>query len=215
LFLVTLSDRKREAILKAASDTFRKDGFYATTMDTIAERAGVSKRTVYNHFPSKDVLFDVVTDAMWSQLVAPDETPPEEATRIDARLRGFIHHRLGALLDPELIGLFRVVLGEQVRSPELARAYMGPREKLALLGLRELLAEETTRGRLHIEQLELASTQMWGLVLGPLFWPLVLGLRTPPDETERQIVVEEAVTLFLARYGVRAEKPKKPKEKKR
>ena len=52
-----LTDRKRLAILAAAADQFRANGFEASSMDKIAAIAGVSKRTVYNHFPSKHELF--------------------------------------------------------------------------------------------------------------------------------------------------------------
>ena len=52
-----LTDRKREAIIQAAIEAFRADGFEATSMDKIAAKAEVSKRTVYNHFPSKEELF--------------------------------------------------------------------------------------------------------------------------------------------------------------
>ena len=48
-----LTERKRAAIVEAAIDEFRASGYEATSMDRIAARAEVSKRTVYNHFPSK------------------------------------------------------------------------------------------------------------------------------------------------------------------
>jgi TetR/AcrR family transcriptional regulator of autoinduction and epiphytic fitness len=203
----TLSDKKRAAILRAAAETFRKEGFYATTMDRVAERAAVSKRTVYNHFPSKDVLFDVVTDQLWGRLVPDEEAAPDRQVSVEARLRAIARRRLDALLDPDLIGLLRVVLGESVRSPELARAYVGVRDRQAQLGLRALLREEVARGRLAIDRLDLAAGLFWGLALGPLFWPLVLGLRGSPDATEREIVVNETVAVFLARYGVSKRRP--------
>ena len=52
-----LTDRKREAIVQAAIAEFRANGFDATSVDKVAARAEVSKRTLYNHFPSKDALF--------------------------------------------------------------------------------------------------------------------------------------------------------------
>ena len=151
------------------------------------------------------MLFDVVTDQLWGQLV-PEEAAPDRGASVESRLKALARRRLDALLDPDLVGLFRVVLGESVRSPELARAYVGSRDRLAMLGLRELLREEVERKRLKIEQLELATAQFWGLTLGPLFWPLVLGLRGTADQTEREIVVDEAVAVFLARYGARSRK---------
>lgn len=48
-----LTDRKREAIIQAAIAEFRANGFEITSMDKIAATAGVSKRTVYNHFLAK------------------------------------------------------------------------------------------------------------------------------------------------------------------
>ena len=51
-----LTDRKRAAILEAAVAEFRESGYEATSMDRIAASAGVSKRTVYNHFPTRDAL---------------------------------------------------------------------------------------------------------------------------------------------------------------
>lgn len=55
--LTPRSQRKREQILAAASELFMSQG-YMTSMDLIAEQAGVSKQTVYSHFKTKDDLFD-------------------------------------------------------------------------------------------------------------------------------------------------------------
>jgi TetR/AcrR family transcriptional regulator of autoinduction and epiphytic fitness len=195
------SDQKRSAILIAALESFQKEGFHGTSMDAVAERANVSKRTVYNHFPSKDVLFDVVTDHQWSLLVPDGEVLPARDLPVEERLRELASRRLEVLLRPDLVGLVRTIMGDAVRMPELGRAYVGTRNAKAQLGLRALLEEEIGRKRLVIEQVDLAAGQFWGLALGPLFWPLVLGLRTPPDETEREIVVQESIATFMARYG--------------
>jgi TetR/AcrR family transcriptional regulator of autoinduction and epiphytic fitness len=62
--LQRLTDRKREAIVRAAVEEFRASGYEATSMDRIAEVAGVSKRTVYNHFPSKEALFSMILEEL-------------------------------------------------------------------------------------------------------------------------------------------------------
>src|SRR5688572_8715706 len=64
-----LTDRKRAAILDAAVAEFRQSGYAATSMDRIAASAGVSKRTVYNHFPSKEALFAQILEQLWERSV--------------------------------------------------------------------------------------------------------------------------------------------------
>src|SRR5687768_18273723 len=64
-----LTDRKRAAILDAAVAEFRHSGYEATSMDRIAASAGVSKRTVYNHFPSKEALFAQILLQLWERSV--------------------------------------------------------------------------------------------------------------------------------------------------
>jgi TetR/AcrR family transcriptional regulator of autoinduction and epiphytic fitness len=149
------------------------------------------------------VLFDVVIAHGWSRLLPGAEQPPERNATVDKRLRLFARRRIDVLIEPGIVALFRMVLAESVRAPELMRAYASPRGLGELLGLPEILQEEVRRGRLRIEHIELAATQFWGLTLGSLFWPLVMGMRGTPDETEREIVVGEAIRVFLARYGKR------------
>src|ERR1700753_2905040 len=60
-----LTDRKRAAVIRAATEEFLAAGFDATSMDRIAARARVSKRTVYNHSPGKEALFAAILHELW------------------------------------------------------------------------------------------------------------------------------------------------------
>jgi TetR/AcrR family transcriptional regulator, regulator of autoinduction and epiphytic fitness len=202
--LSKLSERKRAAILKAAAEAFSKDGFHATTMDSVALRAKVSKRTVYNHFPSKDELFDALIDDMWQRLAPAATTMPPASAALAARLKRLANSRLEVLLSDEVIGLFRIIFAESVRSPALVRAYFGYQHRTDFLGVRSLLTEEMKRGRLREAPPDLAAAQFWGLVLGSTFWPLALGLRGAPDATELDNTIGEAVKTFLARFRKRS-----------
>jgi len=68
-----LTDLKRSAIVQAAISEFRTSGFEITSMDKIAATAGVSKRTVYNHFPSKEELFAEILHKLWASISAQSE----------------------------------------------------------------------------------------------------------------------------------------------
>jgi TetR/AcrR family transcriptional regulator of autoinduction and epiphytic fitness len=205
--LSTFSESKRAAVLQAAAEAFLRSGFTLTSMDTIAEAAGVSKRTVYNHFQSKDALFDALIEEKWASLAPAAIVPPPHLS-VETRLKNVARDRLRVLLSKESIGLFRIVFAESVTSPAMLRAYLGAGQHSDFLGMGKLLSEEVKRGRLQIDSPQTAATQFWGLVMNGTFWPLAIGLRSPPDETEIEIVIDEAVRTFLARFA----KPKRSRK---
>ncbi len=202
----TRSERKRADIFAAAADEFRERGFHTTSMDSIAARANVSKRTLYNHYPSKDALYDAVIAGFWTQLVPPDEARLLAHLPVDERLRTVSRHRIDFLLDDTLVGLVRVVLSESLRSPELNRAYRGERRHLDMLGFRGILRDEARRGRLRIDDIDIALSHFWGLVFDGLFFPVVLGLRGPVRPAERARFVERGVAAFITLYAPRSRK---------
>lgn len=59
--------------MQAAIEEFRQHGFNGTSMDRVAAAAEVSKRTVYNHFPSKEDLFEAILMLMWERSRSPEE----------------------------------------------------------------------------------------------------------------------------------------------
>ncbi len=200
----TLTERKRAAILRAAAESFRHEGFVATSTDRIAERAGVSKRTLYNHFPSKDALFDAVIDGYWARLRTLSQPIVPSSQGIEERLVAFACERLTVLLDPEVLGIFRAVMTESMRAPELQRAWRRDSSYEQLLGIATIIDEEIAHGRLTVSHKELAASQLWGLVFGGLFWSGVMHLHGQISTAYREQVAREGVRTFLARYGTPA-----------
>ena len=66
------SQRSREQVLEAALHLFSTQGYRATTVREIAERAGVSTGNVYHHFPDKETIFRVLLDQYWAAIDSPD-----------------------------------------------------------------------------------------------------------------------------------------------
>jgi TetR/AcrR family transcriptional regulator of autoinduction and epiphytic fitness len=83
----TLTERKRDAILAAALSEFDARGFQATSMDRIAHSAQVSKRTVYNHFTTKDALFDAIAHELSGRVEAVTTFPYTSRQPVDDQLR--------------------------------------------------------------------------------------------------------------------------------
>ncbi|MGY4626665.1 TetR/AcrR family transcriptional regulator [Bradyrhizobium sp. USDA 4486] len=82
-----------EAILTAARRLFGTHGFAATTMDEIAEGAGIAKGAVYHHFKTKEAVFEAVFDSVSRELVAEiDRTARAEKDVLAAMIAGTQHY---------------------------------------------------------------------------------------------------------------------------
>ncbi|CAH0274444.1 TetR/AcrR family transcriptional regulator [Stenotrophomonas lactitubi] len=196
-----LTDRKREAIVRAAVEEFRSAGYEATSMDRIAAVAGVSKRTVYNHFPSKEELFALILEELWHSSVASVELPYRADQPLDMQLLQLLRQKLDLLGDANFIDLARVAMAEIIHSPERAQAIvcrMGEKESGVSAWIRAAIAD----GRLREVDPEFAGHQLQGLVKSFAFWPQVTMGQPPLAPAERTRVAESAVAMFLGFYAV-------------
>ncbi|MBM9913288.1 MULTISPECIES: TetR/AcrR family transcriptional regulator [Stenotrophomonas] len=196
-----LTDRKREAIVRAAVEEFRSAGYEATSMDRIAAVAGVSKRTVYNHFPSKEELFALILEELWHSSVASIELPYRADQPLDVQLLQLLRQKLDLLGDANFIDLARVAMAEIIHSPERAQAIvcrMGEKESGVSAWIRAAIAD----GRLREVDPEFAGHQLQGLVKSFAFWPQVTMGQAPLAPAERTRVAESAVAMFLGFYAV-------------
>jgi AcrR family transcriptional regulator len=64
------AEQRRTQLLSVAIEVFGERGFHATSMDEVAEAAGVTKPVLYQHFPSKRALYRELLDEVDAQLVA-------------------------------------------------------------------------------------------------------------------------------------------------
>ncbi|MFC0153462.1 TetR/AcrR family transcriptional regulator [Xanthomonas dyei] len=195
-----LTDRKRHAILEAAIAQFRQHGFDATSMDRVAATAGVSKRTVYNHFPSKDALFGEILRRLWQRSAEAVSLPyrPDQSLRV--QLTQLLQQKLRLLDDAAFIDLSRVAIAEGIHSPERARALLaqlGSKEEGTTTWLRAALAD----GRLAEVDPDFASQQLQALVKGFAFWPQLAMGQPPLSPAQQAQVAASAVEMFLGLYG--------------
>ncbi len=194
-----LTDRKRQAIVQAAIAEFRDNGFDATSMDKVAASAGVSKRTVYNHFPSKEALFAEILRQLWHSSRTQPDVAYDARRPLDAQLREILQRKVGMLADTNFLALSRVAMAEVIHSPERARdmvARLGDREEGLTVWLRAAAAD----GRLKPVDPEFAAHQLYGMVKGFAFWPQVTLGQPPLTPEQQRQVVETAVQMFLGYY---------------
>jgi len=195
-----LTDRKREAIIQAAIAEFRDNGFKVTSMDRIAARAEVSKRTVYNHFPSKDELFAEILLELWEcskeqldQAYRPDRPVREQ-------LREMMTAKMAMLNESSFMDLARVAIAETIHSPERARemvAKMGALEE----GVSTWIRAAQDDGKLKAADPGFAAYQLQSLIKAFAFWPQITLGQPPLSDEMQQQVIDSAVAMFLSHYA--------------
>ena len=190
--------------MQAAIAEFRENGFAGTSMDRVAAAADVSKRTVYNHFPSKDELFEAILAQMWERSHAQAEIRYDPAGPLRAQLLAVLEQKMQMLDDASFIDLSRVAMAELMHTPERARALvdrLSEKEE----GLPQWLRAAQQDGRLRAGvDAQYAAHQLHGLVKSFAFWPQLAMGQPPLAPALRQQVLEDAVDMFLGFYAVAA-----------
>jgi TetR/AcrR family transcriptional regulator of autoinduction and epiphytic fitness len=194
-----LTDRKREAIIQAAIAEFRANGFEVTSMDKIAATAGVSKRTVYNHFPSKEELFAEILNQLWARISAEQSVTYNRDQPLREQLRQMLQAKVQLMADENFLTLARVAIAATIHSPERAQNMierMGEREEGLTVWIRAAQAD----GRLKPVDPEFAAHQVQGLLKTFGFWPQMSMGRAALDVDMQNTVAESALEMFLACY---------------
>src|SRR5919109_2649313 len=199
------STRKRRAILEAATALFLRNGYRGTSMDEIAALARVSKQTVYKAFSDKERLFSEIVISAVNEAADPvyDEVLElEDSGDVETDLRGLARQLLVRVMQPRILQLRRLVIGEAGRFPELGRTFyeQGPgRTIAALAAVFERLA---ARGTLQLDDPPLAAAPFnWLVMSTPLNPAMFLGEDEPPATAELNRYADAGVRAFLAAYA--------------
>lgn len=199
-----LTDRKRVAIVDAAIAEFRANGFDATSMDKIAATAAVSKRTVYNHFPSKDSLFAEILQRMWEGSAAQPAVVYQADQPLRPQIMELVQQKMALLSDEHYLDLARVAMAETIHSPERAQAMVARMDEKES-NLSHWIRAAQKDGR--IKQADMHEVSH--LMLAPLktfaFWPQIIMGKPLLDASRRQEVMDIAVDMFLCYYSVTAQ----------
>ncbi|MCK9901964.1 TetR family transcriptional regulator [Parafrankia colletiae] len=194
-----LAEQKRAAILAAATRLFLDTGYDGTSLARIAESAEVSKATLFKQFPTKAALFDAIVAASW-QTGEDDATHPP-AGDLHGGLTAIGRRYVALLTRPGMADLFRIVIAELHRFPELGEAQFTRGKMPYFDSVRRYLEAERAAGTIVVDDTELATTQFLGMISNFVFWPRMLLPHWSPDEAAILHVVDEAVLMMAARYA--------------
>lgn len=196
---LSLTERKRLDILAAAQKEFKEKSFVGASMDALAKRANVSKRTVYNHFPSKEALFHHMVKQMLDSFCQAVNIEYQSDTPLAEQLLVAAQSELTLLTTNQFCDLHRIILAEFIRSPELATSsleHLGQEKR----GLHAWISAAINDGRLQDVDSDYATQQFLGLIKATAFWPQLLRNQEFPSAEQQKVIAEDAVFMFLARY---------------
>lgn len=117
-----LMARKRDALVGAALRAFLDEGYAGSSVNRIAASAGVSIKTLYRHFDDKDDLFIAVIQSACSMATDTTDPPWFDAPPLAGLTEAGAEH-LRRVLSDEQLALYRVIVRESQRFPDLGRRY--------------------------------------------------------------------------------------------
>lgn len=196
-----LTEIKREAIIEAASHEFKSSGFSGTSMDRIAETAEVSKRTIYKHFPSKEILFQTITQELCDRALQVSEYPYDAETSVRDQLYRIGEQEMDFLISDECLDMLRMVTSEFLATPELTRESFDEFQENNI-GVVKWIKTATEDGKLKVDNPVTAGKQFIALIEAFALWPQFYGVKPAPGKKQQAEIIDSAVRMFYCHYGV-------------
>lgn len=195
-----LTDKKRKNILEAAVQEFQEHGFRGAKTTRIAKNAGVSSRTLYNHFESKEVLFQEISEAMIKEKGAIDQVPFDPDRDLKTQFEELITKYVEKLTEPETIAITRMVTAEMLIDQKRSKAYASEVAKLQN-PITKLIAEAMEAGAIRSGDAHYASRQLHSLIREFFYTPQFM-LGSSEDTTG---VMSDCLDMFLAHYAAKSD----------
>ncbi len=200
------SATKRQQIHEAAVALFLDKGFDNTSMDEVADQAGVSKQTVYSHFKSKEELFSACVKEkcasyqLTESFFEADRNVEEMLTEIALRFSDM-------LLSYEAVRVKRILCASCEQQPELSELFYhaGPQNMLDLMT--DYLTQLAEDGALNIDNPSFAARQFLYMVQGEKHMRTLLNVAGGPSEREHNDYVRDCVRTFMRAFGPDRTKP--------
>lgn len=192
--LLSRSEQKRQQILNAGRELFMAQGFAETSMDQVTAKSGVSKATVYNHFPSKEILFEEAVRTRAAEVfealpaLDPHHEDPEEM------LTEYFHALMQILLSEDGACMCFLLMSEGRRFPDNARLIYETGFGRGLGEMATYLAQLDNSKILNVPDPDWAAGKLLGLVMPPL--PMMCA-GFAPLQTPSLDEVRKTIRIFL------------------
>ena len=192
---------KRQQILTAAKSVFLKCGYHGSSMNQIAQEAGVTKLTIYNHFQDKANLFTCAIEKTCEESINTrplnlyaDSDFKKEFTQICALALNIVNL-------PEAIKLELLLLELAAEQNPLAQKFYDASHLRMNAIWEDFFQQAITLGFIRTENLKSLTLLILSLLLGMRHHEVLLGIRAVPTLDEKQQIIFASIDLFLMKYS--------------
>ncbi len=189
------AERRHDVLLQTAADLFFRQGLQGVSIDAVAQAAGVAKRFIYARYTNKSELFVAAIERLIADRTSqlwefdPGDDPVEQG------LLRFAHLMLEIALKPQTLALFRMLVTEAPRFPELAKIDMERNRHKGMQAILRVFNVYAERGEIVMADAELVAELFANLVIRSAQQrALILG---PEDPEHLEKRTRAAVRLFL------------------
>lgn len=193
--------------MRTAARVFLTHGYEESSMDQIALESGVARRTLYNQFGAKKVLFDATMAQMWDRMPLDAIIAATAAVRPPEEVLYSIGRTIASFwAPPEAVAFMRLVIWESSRFPEVSESFFDNGREPARRAVTEYVQRLSGDRGFRIDDPDLAAAQFIDVILGEVLLGRLVDSSTATvvDEERCDYVVREAVALFLSRYRRRS-----------
>jgi TetR/AcrR family transcriptional regulator of autoinduction and epiphytic fitness len=192
------NSRNRQLIIDSAIRAFSENGYDATSMEQVAQAAGISKRTIYNHFASKDDLFQELLSYFYKRRDEMRDIEYLPDAPLKEQLKEFVDAELDFINDSTERGLSKILASVLLRGIELGTesrsSYQPPETLIAWLNAAK------ADGKMKFDSAELCARFFYGMIEGCL---AMTALVTDGESLKTAgMMMDDIINIFLIRYGV-------------
>jgi len=188
---------KKDDIIMASIEIFANEGFDRPTMDSIATRASVSKRTLYKYFPNKNALLDDILMYLINQKQSVLNFTYNDDEDLFVQLERIITQKTEHILYPSNLKLARIILSEALKGEGLLKDKLEAVLKTEKITL-DWIEKAQKANKLTTEEQPLEILDFLGeLINGVIFFPILFGKKEEATQEE----IESVASMFLHQKG--------------
>ena len=190
-------DETRQVIYEAARHEFAGSGYAATSMETVARRAGVSTKTLYRLIPNKAALFEEMVSDRLDRFLSEVNLHTADYADIEEALRAALMVCADLVLDEEVVALQRMMLQEAGKFSGIAELFYTNGIQRTVVALADWLRVQQARGLIALDDVEEAAGMLLGMVASAPRRAAIFGGRPLPSRAQIDARVRTCARLFL------------------